>query len=292
MIDTWGKVLAFIALFLSASLWAAEVAVPPLQSRVTDLTGTLSTSEVAQLEQKLAAFEAKKGSQIAVLIIPTTQPETIEQYSMRVAEAWKMGRKGVDDGALLVIAKDDRTLRIEVGYGLEGALPDAMAKRIVDEIIVPKLRQGDFAGSISAGIERMMAVITGEPLPPPRSRHGSSQAAGMGAVLDNIIPIFIGLIVLGKILQSLVGRFIAAAVMSVGAGFMGWVVFSSVLLAVIIALFAFSVSLFGNAGGGVTTGGRSGWPGGGFGGGRGGGFGGGFSGGGGGFGGGGASGRW
>ena len=293
MIDTWGKVLAFTVLLLSASLWAAGVAVPPLQSRVTDLTGTLSTSEVAQLEQKLAAFEAKKGSQIAVLIIPTTQPETIEQYSMRVAEAWKMGRKGVDDGALLVIAKNDRTLRIEVGYGLEGALPDAMAKRIVDEIIVPKLRQGDFSGSISAGIEQMMAVIAGEPLPPPRSRQGSSQAAGMGAVLDNIIPIFIGLIVLGKILQSLVGRFIAAAVMSVGGGFIGWVVFSSVFLAVIIALLAFFVSLFGNAGGGVTTGGRDGWPGGGFGGGRGGGFGGGgFSGGGGGFGGGGASGRW
>ena len=168
-----------------------------------------------------------------------------------------------------------------------------MAKRIVDEIIVPKLRQGDFAGSISAGIERMMAVIGGEPLPPPRSRHGSSHAAGVGAVLDNIIPIFIGLIVLGKILQSLVGRFIAAAVMSVGAGFIGWMAFTSVFLAMIIALLAFFVSLFGNAGGGITTGGRTGWPGGGFGGGRGGGFGGGgFSGGGGGFGGGGASGRW
>jgi len=293
MMQIWGKILAFTALLLSTSLLAAEVAVLPLQSSVTDLTGTLSTSEAAQLEQKLAAFEAKKGSQIAVLIIPTTQPETIEQYSMRVAEAWKLGRKGVDDGALLVIAKDDRTLRIEVGYGLEGALPDAMAKRIVDEIIVPKLRQGDFAGGINVGIERMMAVIAGEALPPPQVRHGSSESAGMGAVLDNIIPIFIGLIVLGKILQSLVGRFIAAAVMSAGAGFIGWVVFSSVILAIIIALLAFFVSLFGNAGGGITTGGRSGWPGGGFGGGRGGGFGGGgFSGGGGGFGGGGASGRW
>jgi uncharacterized protein len=293
MMQTWGKILAFTALLLSTSLLAAEVAVPPLQSRVADLTGTLSTSEAAQLEQKLAAFEAKKGSQIAVLIIPTTQPETIEQYSMRVAEAWKLGRKGVDDGALLVIAKDDRTLRIEVGYGLEGALPDAIAKRIVDGIVVPKLRQGDFVSGINAGIERMMAVIAGEPLPPSQVRRGSSGSAGMGAVLDNIIPIFIGLIVLGKILQSLFGRFIAAAVMSAGAGVIGWVVFSSVILAIIIALLAFFVSLFGNAGGGITAGGRGGWPGGGFGGGRGGGFGGGgFSGGGGGFGGGGASGRW
>ena len=146
MMQTWGKTLAFIALLLSATLSVAEVAVPPLQSRVTDLTGTLSASEAAQLEQKLAAFEVKKGVQIAVLIMPTTQPETIEQYSIRVVDAWKLGRKRIDDGALLIIAKQDRTVRIEVGYGLEGALPDAVAKRIVDEIIVPEFKRGDFAG--------------------------------------------------------------------------------------------------------------------------------------------------
>ncbi|MEO6824192.1 MAG: YgcG family protein [Nitrosospira sp.] len=294
MMQTWGKTLALIALFISVSLSAAEVAVPPLQSRMTDLTGTLSASEAVQLEQKLAAFEAKKGSQIAVLIVLTTQPETIEQYSIRVVDAWKLGRKRVDDGALLIIAKQDRTVRIEVGYGLEGALPDAIAKRIVDEIIVPKFKQGDFAGGINAGVERMMAVIVGEPLPPPQIRHGTGGSAGAGAVLDNIIPIFIGFIVLGKILQSLLGRFIGASVMSVAVGFLGWVVFSSIIFAIIIAVFLFFLSLFGNAAGGITRGGPGSWPGGGFGGGRGGGFGGGggFSGGGGGFGGGGASGRW
>jgi uncharacterized protein len=294
MMQTWGKTLALIALLLSASLSAAEVAVPPLQSRVTDLAGTLSAGEVVQLEQKLAAFEAKKGSQIAVLIVLTTQPETIEQYSIRVVDAWKLGRKRIDDGVLLIIAKQDRAVRIEVGYGLEGVLPDAIAKRIVDEIIVPKFKQGDFAGGINAGVERMMAVIAGEPLPPPQIRPGTGGSARAGAVLDNIIPIFIGFIVLGKILQSLFGRFIGASVMSVAVGFLGWVVFSSIIFAIIIAVFSFFLSLFGNAGGGITRGGPGSWPSGGFGGGRGGGFGGGggFSGGGGGFGGGGASGRW
>lgn len=292
--QTWGKTLALIALLLSASLSVAEVAVPPLQSRVTDLAGTLSAGEVVQLEQKLAAFEAKKGSQIAVLIVLTTQPETIEEYSIRVVDAWKLGRKRIDDGVLLIIAKQDRAVRIEVGYGLEGVLPDAIAKRIVDEIIVPKFKQGDFAGGINAGVERMMAVIAGEPLPPPQIRPGTGGSARAGAVLDNIIPIFIGFIVLGKILQSLFGRFIGASVMSVAVGFLGWVVFSSIIFAIIIAVFSFFLSLFGNAGGGITRGGPGSWPSGGFGGGRGGGFGGGggFSGGGGGFGGGGASGRW
>src|SRR5574340_907947 len=140
--------LAFTGLLFSAFLAVADVAVPPLKSRVTDLTGTLSANEAVQLEQKLAAFEEKKGSQIAVLIVPTTQPETIEQYAIRVAEAWKLGRKGVDDGVLLLIAKNDRTLRIEVGYGLEGVLPDAIAKRIIDELIVPAFRQGDFAAGL------------------------------------------------------------------------------------------------------------------------------------------------
>ena len=167
----------------------AEVAVPALKSRVTDLTGTLAANETAQLEQRLAAFEARKGSQIAVLIVPTTQPETIEQYSIRVAEAWKLGRKGIDDGALLLIAKQDRTVRIEVGYGLEGVLPDALAKRIVDEVIVPEFKQGNFAGGIDAGIEQMMSVVEGEPLP-PQARRGERAPSG-NAVMDNIIPIFI-----------------------------------------------------------------------------------------------------
>lgn len=294
---TGRRILAFVALFFSISLLMAEVAVPPLAARVTDLSGTLSPTEAAQLEQKLAAFEARKGSQVAVLIVPTTRPETIEQYAIRVAEAWKLGRKGIDDGILLVIAKQDRTLRIEVGYGLEGVLPDAVAKRIVEETIIPMLRQGDFATAINAGVERIMSVIEGEPLPAPQSRRSNASPAGMNIVLDNIIFIFIALIVVGKILQSLFGRMIGSTLMSAAAGVIGWLVFSSILIGVMIAVFAFFLTLFGNPGGGISRGGRGGWYGG-YGGGMGGrggggvGGGGGFSGGGGGFGGGGASGRW
>ena len=129
----------------------ADVAVPPLSGRVVDQTGTLSSGDIAALTQTLKDLETRKGSQVAVLIVPTTQPETIEQYSIRVAEAWKIGRKKIDDGALLVVAKNDRKLRIEVGYGLEGALNDATASRIIEEVITPKFRSGDFAGESSGG---------------------------------------------------------------------------------------------------------------------------------------------
>src|SRR4051812_1534308 len=129
----------------------ADVAVPPLTGRVVDQTGTLSAGDIAALTQTLRGLELRKGSQIAVLIVPTTEPETIEQYAIRVAEAWKIGRKKVDDGALLVVAKNDRRLRIEVGYGLEGALTDVTSKRIIDEDITPKFKAGDFAGGGSAG---------------------------------------------------------------------------------------------------------------------------------------------
>src|SRR6204780_2065293 len=143
---------------------AADVAVPPLSGRVVDQTGTLSSGDIASLTQTLKNLEARKGSQIAVLIVPTTQPETIEQYSIRVAEAWKIGRRKIDDGALLVVAKNDRKLRIEVGYGLEGALTDVTANRIISEIITPKFKNGDFAGGISAGVDRIIGVIDGGPL--------------------------------------------------------------------------------------------------------------------------------
>ncbi len=169
---------------LAGAVAHGEVAVPPLQARVTDLTGTLTAPQRQALEDKLAAFEAAKGSQIGVLIVPTTEPETIEQYALRVAEQWKLGRKGVDDGALLLVAKNDRRLRIEVGYGLEGVIPDAGAKRIVSDIISPYFRQGDFYGGISAGVDRMIRVVDGEPLPPPRPRGASAdQGVDLGAIL-------------------------------------------------------------------------------------------------------------
>src|SRR3954471_18049732 len=169
------SLLALLLAFAFAA-WA-EVAVPPLSGRVVDKTGTLSGSDIASLDRTLRDFEARKGSQIAVLIVPTTQPETIEQYSIRVAEAWQIGRKKIDDGALLVVAKDDRKLRIEVGYGLEGALTDVTAKRIIDEVITPKFRSGDFAGGIADGANRILRVVDGEPLPAPVQRRQNSAAS-------------------------------------------------------------------------------------------------------------------
>lgn len=286
IIETCVKPLIVVILCIFATFSLAEVAIPPLKTRVTDLTYTLSKSEAAQLEQKLTDFETKKGSQVAILIVPTTQPETIEQYSIRVAEAWKLGRKGVDDGVLLLVAKNDRTLRIEVGYGLEGALPDAIAKRIIDELIVPAFRQGDFAAGLRTGIEHILKVIEGEPLPPSSSRRGTGAASGLGIILDNIIPILLVFLVLGKILQAMFGRMMGATVTGTIAGSIVWLIFSSLAIAILIAIVIFVMSLFENTGRGIYRGGRSSWPGGGsFGGG-------GFRGGGGGFGGGGASGRW
>src|SRR5258708_37997576 len=155
---------------------AADVAVPPLVGRLVDQTGTLSSGDVASLQQTLRDFEARKGSQIAVLIVPTTAPETIEQYSLRVAETWKIGRKKIDDGALVVVAKDDRKLRIEVGYGLEGALTDVTSQRIIDEVITPRFRSGDFTGGVSSGVDRSIRGSGGEelPAPEPKARLASS----------------------------------------------------------------------------------------------------------------------
>ena len=173
--------LVVFALF-SAVNAGAQLPVPPLGGRVTDQTATLTEQQKSTLEQTLRSFEARKGSQVAVLIVPSTAPETIEQYALRVAEQWKPGRKNVDDGALLVVAKDDRTLRIEVGYGLEGALTDAASKRIISEIIVPRFRQGDYYGGITAGVDRILRVIDGEPLPKPEERRPEG-TRGIGAIL-------------------------------------------------------------------------------------------------------------
>lgn len=162
------RILAFLlAFFVWLGTAQAEVAVPSLRALVTDLTSTLSPAEVAALDGRLKAYEREKGSQIAVLIVPTTQPEEIEQYSMRVVEQWKLGRHKVDDGVLFLIAKNDRRMRIEVGYGLEGALPDITAKRIISDIVSPSFKAGDFVGGITAGVDAIIASIQGEPLPAP-----------------------------------------------------------------------------------------------------------------------------
>lgn len=258
--------------------------VPKLTARVTDLTATLSADELGRLDAKLAAFERSKGTQIAVLLVPTVKPETIEQYSMRAVEAWKLGRKSVDDGALLLAAKQDRKLRIEVGYGLEGALTDAMSKRIVSETIAPRFKQGDFYGGIDAGLDAMIRVIGGEPLP---ATTPAAPAAGQGGdgTLNSLLPIlFVLVFVVGNVLRAIFGRFLGAGIIGAIAGGIAWLLISSLLIGGVVAVVAFVVSLFaGLSGGGWSSGGGS------WGGGSGGSS---WGGGGGGFGGGGASGDW
>jgi uncharacterized protein len=283
--------LTFVLLVL-VPLAALAADVPPLKARVTDLTGTLSAQQREALEQTLAEFEKRKGAQIAVLMVPTTQPETIEEYAVRVEEAWKLGRKGVDDSALLVVAKNDRRLRIEVGYGLEGALPDAIAKRIIDNDITPRFKQGDFYGGIRAGVDRMMRVVEGEKLPPPAA-HGP---APNGFHPEFLVVLFFAIVVGGTVLRALFGRVAGSGLGGFAAGFVGWMLIGSLIVAIGVGAFAFLFLLlsgFGNTG--YRRGGWGGGPwvgGGGFGGGGFGGGGGGFSGGGGGSGGGGASGSW
>ena len=283
------SIAAGAALLLACALPAAgEVAVPPLRTRVTDLTGTLGASQVQALDGRLRDFERSKGSQIAVLVLPTTEPETIEQYSIRVADAWKIGRARVDDGVILVIAKDDHKLRIEVGRGLEGAIPDAIAKRVVSDVIAPHFRVGDFYGGIGAGTDALMKVIAGEALPPPRPSFESGRR-----VIDfqTIFVLFAALIFGDAIFRRLFGRVAGAAVSGGIVGVIVWVAAGVLAFAVIGSLLGFVIALvnsMASRGSGHWTGGSwtGGWGGGGFGGG------GGFSGGGGGFGGGGASGSW
>ncbi len=273
----------FFSLFLFSQLAFAElVAIPPLKALATDLTGTFSEQELAQLDAKLKAFEAKKGSQIAVLIVPTTQPEDIAQYSIRVTDAWKLGREKVDDGVLILIAKDDRKMRIEVGYGLEGPIPDLTAKRVISEFISPKFKQGDFYGGLDTGIDKLIGLVDGEALPAP------SSAASRGRAIENLLPILLfGGLISGLFLRSIFGTFAGSAL---NGGLLGGIVALLGLTlggAAIFAFVAFIVTMMmgggvnggipgGYGGGGWSGGGSSGWSGGG----------------GGGFGGGGASGDW
>ena len=230
--------MILLALFLGwAFAAAADVAVPQLTGRVVDQTGTLSSGDIASLNQKLRDFENRKGSQVTVLIVPTTQPETIEQYSIRVAEAWKIGRKKIDDGAILVIAKNDRHLRIEVGYGLEGALTDVTSRRIIDEVITPKFRSGDFAGGIADGVDRMTRVIDGEPLPAPaRSTSFSDDLSDFGAVVP--FALFASLFV-GGILRTMFGRLFGSVATGGVLAAIAWFLAGSTGLALVVGLIAF-----------------------------------------------------
>lgn len=272
--------LLAIGLLLCSGMAAAasEVAVPQFQAYVTDLAGLLQPPQRAALEQKLVAFARERGSEVALLIVPTTQPETIEQYAIRVAEAWKPGRAQQDDGLLLVVARDDRAFRIEVGYGLEGAIPDAIAKRVIEETILPRFRQNDYYGGLDAGIEQLFGLIRGEALPPPPQQAASAQDP-----LGALAPLLFGALVVGQFLRRALGPLLGGLVVGGGLFGLGWLVSGALGLALLLGVGGFVLTLFGLAMGG-----------GGFGHGRGGGFGGGGfgGGGGGGFGGGGASGRW
>ncbi|WP_028995345.1 TPM domain-containing protein [Azonexus hydrophilus] len=266
--------LCLFALLPITGWSSGPLALPALSDRVVDLTGTLSAGDRAGLVERLTRLEQEKGAQIAVLLLPTTAPESIEQFGIRLAESWKIGRQGVDDGVIVIVAKDDRRMRIEVGYGLEGAIPDAIAKRIVDEQMAPRFRDGDFAGGLSAAVDTLVRVIDGENLPPPKEKKPESA----GFDTDSLLFIAIFVASVARALFGLVG----ALGISLLAGALAWFSFGSLSAAVIAALITFFASFM--------RAGKGGWHSGGGGGSRGGG--GGFSGGGGGFGGGGASGRW
>ena len=290
------SLLALLLCWAGAAL--ALVAVPPLTGRVVDQTGTLSAADIDSLTQTLKDLETRKGSQIAVLIVPTTDGEAIEQFSLRVAEAWKIGRKKIDDGALLVIAKNDRRLRIEVGYGLEGALTDATTKRIIDEDITPKFKAGDFGGGVAAGVDRMVRIVNGEKLPEPEPPHWQDSQSFDPSALFNpflIIPA----IFFGGLLRSLLGRLLGSVAAGALTALIAWFMVGSLIAALVVGMIASVFVLvsdgFASSGPG-RRGGTGGWAGGSGGswssGGSSSSSGGGFSGGGGSFGGGGSSGSW
>lgn len=291
-----GLLLAIALLVPPLAASADDAVVPKLTRHVTDLTGTLTPEQVSQLDTRLAALEKAKGSQVVVLMVPTTQPDDLEGYSLKVAESNKVGREGPDDGVLLLLAKNDRRVRIEVGYGLEGALPDAIASRIIREYMAPKLRANDYYGGIDEALNAITQIVQGEALPPPVAPDESHEKRrGGGSHL--LIPLIFGAL----FLRGILGRAPLGVRMPLGgvvAGGLGWLFLQSILGGVIglvagAALMAIPFGAGRSIGGGG-WGGFGGWGGGGGfgGGGFGGGGGGGFSGGGGSFGGGGASGSW
>ena len=273
--------LLWLALLPATGRAAEPVPLPALNARVTDLTATLDATQRGRLEAQLAAIDRAGKAQAAVLLLPTTEPETIEQFGIRLAEAWKVGRKGADDGLIIIVAKNDRRMRIEVGYGLEGRIPDATASRIVNERMAPAFKQGDFFGGLAAAIAAVDQALGGtagaaEAALPAAAPVASTGGAMQGDWIEWLFMLAMGAGVLRAIF-GLLGSLAAAAV----GGWLGFMVFGSTGIALVAGVVVFLLSFVSLAGGGR---------GGGFGGGMSGG--GGFSGGGGGFGGGGASGRW
>ena len=284
--------------------WAQQrQPVPPLSAHVTDLTATLTAADLAALEARLVAFEQQKGSQIAVLMVGTTQPEDIAAYALRVAREWKIGRRDVGDGVLVIVAKNDRRMRIEVARALEGAVPDLAASRIIDQQMAPRFRQNDYAGGLGAALDQLMARISGEALPEPQPANARAGAANAGPDWLSLgVFLFFAVMVGGPILRALFGKTLGSAATGLAAGGAAFLLTASVVVGVLAGIVALFITLLGSVaplanrrrGGPIVLPGGGGWGGGGgFGGGGFGGGGGGWSSGGGGsFGGGGASGGW
>ena len=289
-------VLGFAGLTLSVCaplLHAQDLQpVPTLSSHVIDTTATLSADQQQALDSKLVTFEAASGAQVVVLMVPTTAPEDIASYANRVGNTWKIGRKDIGDGLILVVAKNDRKLRIEVAKTLEGAIPDLMAKRVIDQAIAPRLKDGDFAGGIDAGLMQIMGLIRGEALPAPQTPQSGPQAGFQW--IDLAVFLFFAVAVGGSMVRRILGNKLGSLVTGGIAGGLVWFVSSSILLAGLAAVVALiftllsSLNKYGSSrhstawgGSGSSGGWSSGSSGGGF-----------SSGGGGNFGGGGASGGW
>ncbi|HQW37154.1 MAG TPA: TPM domain-containing protein [Usitatibacteraceae bacterium] len=285
--------LLFLAAAPLAALAQAPAPVPKLSGRVVDLTGTLAAADRQAIAAKLAAFEQAKGSQVAVLVVPSLGDETIEEFATRVTDAWQLGRAGVDDGVLFVVAMQERRLRIQTGRGVQGTLTDALSKRIIAELVTPRFRAGDFPGGIQVGVDAIIKAIEGEALPAPPAAKAKGGGSTSGA--DFLWLALMAVPVAGMFLRAVLGRLLGATLTGGATGLAAWLFFGSLLAGGVIAFIAFLVVLFmGMPGAGVHRGGGGGWSGGGWSGGGGGGWsgGGGFSGGGGGFDGGGASGGW
>jgi uncharacterized protein len=273
--------------------------VPALEGRVVDRSGTLDTAQRQAMEQHLANVERELGTQIVVLLVPTTSPEDIAAFAQRVGDQWKIGRRDVGDGVLIVVAKNDRRIRIEVAKALEGAIPDLAARQIITETISPAFKRNDYAGGLNAAIDRLGARIKPEGLPAPSSTSTREGASGLGGGLDwqeLAMFFFVAVPIIGAVLTGMFGRKFGSMLTGGAAGAVGWWFSASLLvagLAGVVALFLVGVMGFGASGRGgrgggppiIWGGGGSGWGGGG----GGGGF---SSGGGGDFGGGGASGDW
>jgi len=297
MMRALGRLLGAAAFLLAAlappgAAAADAAAVPKLTARVTDLTGTLTTKEREALEERLRGFEQAKGSQVAVLLVPTIGSETIEEFAGRVTDEWKLGRKGVDDGVLFVIAKQERKMRIHTGRGVQGTLTDALSRRIIADIVAPRFRTGDFAGGIEAGVDAIMKAIEGESLPLPEKK-AQAKVDSLSSYSDFLWIGFFAIPIVAMFLRGIFGRFFGASLTSGLTGIAGWLVFGSLAFGIVAALAAFFFALFLGTGvggrrggwipgGGGFSGGGGGWSSGG----------GGFSGGGGSFDGGGSSGSW